>query len=101
MGIFFYKEFTMRVLVACEFSGVVREAFRAKGHDAWSCDLLESADNSIFHFKENVLDIIDNFHWDLMVAHPPCTRLCSSGARWFKEKEREQILAIQFFMEKF
>lgn len=68
----------MKILVACEFSGIVREAFRQKGHDAWSCDLLESEDNSPFHIQGNVLDII-NHGWDLMVAHPPCTYLANSG----------------------
>lgn len=74
----------MRVLVACEFSGVVRRAFKAKGHDAWSCDLLESMDSSSFHIKGDVLGIL-NDGWDLMIAHPPCTYLCNSGVRWLGE----------------
>lgn len=70
----------MKVLVACEFSGVVRDAFRAKGHDAYSCDLLPS-ENNRYHLKGDVLSII-HFGWDLMIAHPPCTYLCSSGLHW-------------------
>lgn len=87
----------MKVLVGCEFSGVVRRAFRDKGHDAYSCDLLDSEDNSPFHLKKNVLDTLDN-GWDLAIFHPPCTHLAVSGARWFKGKEKEQKEAIDFFM---
>lgn len=85
----------MRVLVACEFSGVVREAFRARGHDAWSCDLLPAEDGSEFHIRG---DAMDHFHgpWGLMVAHPPCQHLAVSGARWFSEKQSEQAAALQF-----
>ncbi len=84
----------LRVLVACEFSGAVRDAFARRGHDAWSCDLLptESPGN---HIHGDVFDILDE-GWDLMVAHPPCTHLASSGARWFKNKQKEQADAIQF-----
>lgn len=71
----------MKVLVACEFSGVVRNAFNSRGHEAFSCDLLDSLDNSDYHIKGNVLDILD-YGWDLMIAHPPCTYLCNSGVRW-------------------
>ena len=85
----------MRVLVACEFSGVVRRAFQALGHEAWSCDLLPSEDNSPFHFQSDVRHVLDN-GWDLMVAHPPCTHLAVSGARWFKEKLPEQAEALEF-----
>lgn len=70
----------MRVLIACEFSGIVREAFRIKGHDATSCDLLPSEIEGP-HYQGNVFDII-NDGWDLMIAHPPCTRLANSGVRW-------------------
>ena len=84
----------MRVLVACEFSGVVREAFRARGHDAWSCDLLPAEDGSPFHIQGNVLGSPLNDGWDLMVAHPPCTHLAVSGARWFKDKAQEQADAL-------
>ncbi len=72
----------MRVLVACEYSGTVRDAFIAKGHDAMSCDLLPT-DVSGPHYQGDVFDII-NDGWDLMVAHPPCTYLCSSGLHWNK-----------------
>lgn len=72
----------LRVLVACEFSGVVRRAFCARGHDAWSCDLLPAEDRSNRHITGDVREILDD-GWDLMmVAHPPCTRLCNSGVRW-------------------
>lgn len=72
----------LRVLVACEFSGTVRRAFAALGHDAWSCDLLPAEDRSNHHIVCDVRDILDD-GWDLlMVAHPPCTRLCRSGRRW-------------------
>lgn len=86
----------MRVLVACEFSGIVREAFRARGHDAWSCDLLPAEDGSQYHFEGDALAHIDGFNWNLMVAHPPCTHLAVSGARWFKEKAQEQEAALAF-----
>lgn len=85
----------MRVLVACEYSGRVREAFRKLGHDAWSCDLLPSDDNSPYHIQGDVLEIL-NDGWDLMIAHPPCTHLAVSGARWFKNKEAEQLVALEF-----
>jgi len=75
----------MRVLVACEYSGRVREAFRKLGHDAWSCDILPSDDNSEYHIQDDVLKHLDD-GWDLMIAHPPCTHLAVSGARHFKEK---------------
>lgn len=89
----------MRVLVACEFSGVVREAFRRRGHDAWSCDLLPAEDRSPYHYQEDVLGIIYSSvipEWDLMIAHPPCTHLAVSGARWFKDKQEEQREALEF-----
>jgi site-specific DNA-cytosine methylase len=86
----------MRVLVACEFSGIVREAFRARGHNAWSCDLLPSEQSSRFHLKMDVSAAIENTEWDLMIAFPPCTHLAVSGARWWKEKQREQVEAVGF-----
>ena len=84
----------MRVLVACEFSGTVRDAFSSRGHDAWSCDLLpsETAGQHIIGPVEMVI----NQGWDLMIAHPPCTHLAVSGARWFKDKLPEQELALEF-----
>ena len=76
----------MKILVACEYSGIVRDAFTAKGHDAWSCDILptESPGN---HFQGDVLEHLDK-GWDLMIAHPPCTHLAVSGARWFTEGKK-------------
>lgn len=84
----------MRVLVACEFSGTVRDAFIREGHDALSCDLLES-DRPGPHYQGDVRDILHK-DWDLMIAHPPCTHLAISGARWFKGKEKEQEEALDF-----
>lgn len=78
----------MRVLVACEFSGIVRDAFRARGHDAWSCDLLPS-ERPGPHIQGDVLDVLDG-GWALMIAHPPCTYLARSGARWWGDPERER-----------
>jgi site-specific DNA-cytosine methylase len=83
-----------RVLVACEFSGRVRDAFIAKGCDAWSCDLLPSEAPGN-HLQCPVEDVLDK-GWDLMVAHPPCTHLAVSGARWFKDKQVEQAAALDF-----
>lgn len=84
----------MKVLVACEFSGVVRDAFRACGHDAWSCDLLPTEVDGP-HLMADIRDIsLQGF--DLMVAHPPCTHLAVSGARWFKDKRQEQKEALDF-----
>ena len=87
----------MKVLVACEYSGRVREAFRKKGHDAWSCDILPSEDNSPYHIQQDVKDILSD-KWDMLIAHPPCTHLAVSGARWFKDKVEEQEEAIAFFL---
>lgn len=86
---------TLRVLVACEFSGTVRRAFRALGHDAWSCDLLPAEDGSEHHHQGDILRW-DSGPWDLLIAHPPCTHLAVSGARWFKEKAVEQAEALLF-----
>lgn len=85
----------MRVLVGCEFSGVVREAFRKRGHDAWSCDLLDSESNPKRHIKCDVRNILYD-GWDLMVAHPSFQHLAVSGARWFKYKVEEQKEALDF-----
>ena len=71
----------MRVLIGCEYSGRVRQAFRDLGHDAWSCDLLPSEDNSPFHIQGDIIPMLGE-GWDLMIAHPPCTRLTNSGVRW-------------------
>lgn len=82
----------MRVLVACEFSGVVRRAFAHRGHDAWSCDLLPAEDRSNKHLQCDVRDVLGD-GWDLVVAHPPCTRLCNSGVRWLSKPPRGRTLA--------
>lgn len=84
----------MRVLVACEFTGTVRDAFRRAGHDALSCDFLATEAPGP-HYQGDVLDIIDS-GFDLMIAHPPCTHLAVSGARWFVEKQQEQVEALAF-----
>ena len=84
----------MKILVACEFSGIVREAFNKLGHDATSCDLLETEIPG-FHIKDDVLKHL-NKKWDLMIAHPPCTYLAVSGARWFKDRKHEQNEALEF-----
>lgn len=97
----------MRVLIACEFSGTVRRAFRALGHDAWSCDLLPAEDASPHHFQGDVMTLLhanwncrlegmESVAFDLMIAHPPCTHLAVSGSRWFKNKVKEQSEALEF-----
>ena len=75
----------MKVLIACEFSGVVRDAFAASGNDAWSCDLLPTSIPGQ-HIQGDVMDILDQ-GWDLMIAHPNCQYLCSSGLHWNKRVE--------------
>ena len=88
----------MRVLVACEFSGVVRDAFSARGHDAWSCDLLPSETEGN-HVCGDVMALLRSGPaFDLMLAFPPCTHLAVSGARWFKDKAAQQPAAVDFFM---
>jgi site-specific DNA-cytosine methylase len=84
----------MKVLVACEYSGTVRDAFIAAGHEALSCDLLPT-DIPGPHYQGDVRDVLNN-GWDLMIAHPPCTHLAVSGARWFKDKQAEQAEALDF-----
>lgn len=102
----------MRVLIACEFSGVVRDAFAALGHDAWSCDMLPSESDGGPHIQKDAIAIATRGRefiahnqlypflywkpWDLMIAHPPCTHLSVSGARWFKDKCVEQAAALNF-----
>ena len=89
----------MKVLVACEYSGTVRDAFIMRGHDAVSCDILPT-DSPGPHYLGDVRDIL-NDGWDLMIAHPPCTHLAVSGAAWFAEKRADgrQQAGIDFFME--
>lgn len=83
----------MKVLVACEWSGIVRNAFLVRGHDAWSCDLLPSEDGSNRHIRGDVRDVLHD-GWDfLMVAHPPCTRLCNSGVRWLHKPPKGKTLS--------
>lgn len=79
----------MKILIGCEFSGVVRDAFRAKGHDAWSCDLLPASDGSPHHYQTDVLDIICD-PWDMAIFHPPCTFLNSAGLHWIKRGRIEK-----------
>ncbi|MCK5016929.1 MAG: DNA cytosine methyltransferase [Candidatus Peribacteraceae bacterium] len=86
----------MKVLIACEFSGIVRDAFKARGHDACSCDLLPT-EKPGQHIQDDVIYLIHR-KWDLMIAFPPCTYLAVSGARWFKDRRKEQEMAVKFFM---
>lgn len=90
----------MRVLIACEFSGRVREAYRLLGHDAWSCDLLPAEDASPYHIQGDVRPLLRE-KWDQVVAHPSCTRLCNSGVRWLAERDLwdEMREACEFFRE--
>ncbi len=87
----------MRVLVACEFSGVVRDAFKNKGHDAWSCDLLPT-EREGQHIQGDVKDALKQ-KWDLIIAHPPCRYLCNSGVQWVVNRKLwyELDLAVRFF----
>lgn len=93
----------MKVLIACEFSGIVRDAFIAKGHEAVSCDLLPT-ERPGPHIQWDVLEVIDREHWDLMIAHPPCTYLCSSGLHWNKriegraEKTEDALTFVELLM---
>lgn len=97
----------MKVLIACEFSGTVREAFRKRGHDAYSCDILPCEDGGYtYHMQNDVLNVL-NHQWDLMIAHPPCTRLTISANKWYKPEfadrfpniHKERHAAIVFFMQ--
>ena len=85
----------MRVLIACEYSGRVRDAFSRRGHDAWSCDLLECEADPQWHLQQPVEDVLTD-GWDLMVAHPPCTHLAVSGSRHFHRKQQQQAEALDF-----
>lgn len=96
----------MKVLVACEFSGTVREAFRKRGHDVWSCDLLPAEDGSEYHWTGDVVEFLGTGeHWDLIIAHPPCTYLCNNGVRWLHtqegrmEKMREAAKFFRYFLD--
>src|SRR4030095_12258251 len=83
----------MRVLVACEFSGIVRDAFRERGHNAWSCDLLPTEREGP-HIFGDVLEVMA-WGWDLMIAHPPCTALCRAGDRWYRDTDA-RFQAMEF-----
>jgi site-specific DNA-cytosine methylase len=87
----------LKVLVACEFSGIVRDAFLRKGHEAYSVDFIESESYGP-HIQGDVRDVL-NLKWELMIAHPPCTYLSVSGARWFKDRLKEQEDALEFVRE--
>lgn len=86
----------MKILIGCEFSGIVRDAFIKKGHDAISCDLLPTEIPGP-HIQDDILNILD-YNWDMAIFFPPCTHLAVSGARWFKQKQKEQQAAIDFVL---
>jgi len=89
----------MKVLVGCEYSGIVREAFRALGHDAWSCDIIKSDDNSPYHIQKDVFQVIEGANWDLGIFHPPCQFLAVSGIHWNKRipgRDKRTDEAIEF-----
>lgn len=88
----------IKVLVGCEFSGIVRDAFLNKGHDAISCDL-DPTEKRGPHYQGDVRDIIKSENWDLMIAHPPCTRICRNSKRWNEGKESEVEEGCKFFLE--
>lgn len=96
----------MKILVACEYSGIVRDAFLAKGHDAISCDIL-STESPGPHYQGDIFDILYSEKWDLMIAHPPCTRLTCAANKYYKPQyhyrfpniQNERISAINFFMK--
>lgn len=93
----------MRILIACEFSGVVRRAFRDAGHDAWSCDLLPAEDGAKEHYQCSVKTVL-GFNWGMLIGHPPCTFLCNSGVRWLAPggklnaaRHKQMMEAADFF----
>lgn len=87
---------SFRILIACEESAIVRDAFRARGFDAWSCDIIETAGDPRWHIQGDAVEVAYGQQWDAMIAFPPCTHLAVSGARWFKDKQAEQVIALQF-----
>lgn len=87
----------LTILIGCEFSGIVRDAFIHEGYDAISCDLLDSEKPGP-HIKEDIRNILKD-NWEMMIVFPPCTHLAISGARWFKEKQNEQKEALQFIID--
>lgn len=95
----------MKVLIACEFSGIVRQAFRTRGHNAWSCDLLDCEMGRDYHIKGNIFDNLWG-GWDMLIFHWPCTRLCNSGVRWLfggkgKVKDERRWRQMEDDAEKF
>lgn len=94
----------MKILIGCEYSGVVRRACAALGHDAWSCDLLPSEDDSLFHIQGDVRDILGD-GWDMAIFHPDCTYLCSSGLHWNnktpgrQEKTEEALEFVELLLD--
>lgn len=86
----------MRLLIGCEFSARVRDAFRRLGHDAWSCDILPTEGDPRYHIQDDLREVIKK-PWPMLIAFPPCTHLAVSGARWFKDKSAEQEEALAFF----
>lgn len=93
----------MKILVACEFSGTVRDAFAHRGHDAWSCDLIET-DRHGNHIKGDVLDVLINERWNMMIAHPPCTYICNGGQANITRRphlmwEKNRECGLAFFMK--
>jgi hypothetical protein len=94
----------VKVLVACEYSATVRDAFRAAGHDAWSVDLLPTDGDPAWHFQADALEVARGGVWDLVIAHPPCTRLTKAGVRWLNERDlwadmREAAVFFRAFLE--
>jgi hypothetical protein len=91
----------MKILIACECSGRVRDAFRRLGHDAWSCDILPAEDSLLWHYQADWRDVYAGQDWDAVIAFPPCTDLCVSGSRHFAAKRADgrQQRAIEFFLE--
>lgn len=97
----------LNVLIACEFSGAIRNEFRKLGHNAFSCDIVPSIDNSQYHYQCDVRNVLNAYEWDLLIAHPPCTYLTLAGNRWFKPeyadkyptRQQDRQDAIDFFME--
>lgn len=88
----------MKVLVACEYSGTVRDAFRAKGHDAYSCDILPTLGSDEYHIQDDVFNHLDE-GWDLMIAHPPCTYLTVAGNRWYANDTEKQNEGLEFVLQ--
>ena len=89
----------MRVLIGCEFSGTMRDAFAMQGYDAWSCDVIDDDDGSEFHLKMDIMSALHAQKWDLIVLHPPCTALCVSGNRWYgkgKDKYHDRLDALEW-----